>query len=192
MIKEKEIWKDIIGYEGLYQISSWGNVKSLERKVNRGKYFRIVKERVLKISLNSIGYCQIKLCKNGKQKVLRVHRLVAIHFIDNLDNKLEVNHIDGNKTNNYYKNLEWCTRSENTQHAYDNGLMENVRNSDYCSKKVYCPELDQEFESSYEAERKLGIAQQNISSCCNGNLKSAGKHPDNKKVKLTWIFCLTK
>lgn len=110
------IWKDIPGYEGLYQVSNFGEVKSFY-KFRDGK-----KERILKHAINDSGYKIVVLTKNKKPKSLRVHRLVALTFIDNFENKPQVNHIDGNKLNNNINNLEWCTNGENEKHAYKLGL----------------------------------------------------------------------
>jgi hypothetical protein len=103
-----EIWKDIIEYENLYQISNFGNV--------RNKRFL----QILKQGINRSGYFEIYLSKNSKQKTLKIHRLVALHFIDNLRNLEFVNHIDGNKLNNHYSNLEWVSRRENNCHRFIN------------------------------------------------------------------------
>jgi hypothetical protein len=121
-VSKKEIWKDIIGYENYYQISNYGNVKSLERSFHLGG---IRKEKILKFSINTSGYFQVTLQKNGEKKNYLVHKLVALHFIPNPDNKSEINHKDGNKLNNLINNLEWCTRSENALHAFQLGLRNN-------------------------------------------------------------------
>lgn len=106
----KELWKDIKGYEGCYQVSNLGRIKSLDRMTNNqyGEYF--MKGRILKNSIiKDKGYCRVSL-NNGNGKISkRVHRLVAEAFIPNPENKLEVNHKDGNKLNNCVSNLEWCT-----------------------------------------------------------------------------------
>ena len=96
------VWKDIKGYEGLYKISNHGGVWSQYRQ----KLLREIK--------NTTGYCKVGLTKNKKQKIFSVHRLVAINFVDNPLGKPCVNHIDENKTNNHYSNLEWCTHKENS------------------------------------------------------------------------------
>lgn len=114
----EEIWKDIPGYEGLYQISNKQMVKSLSRKEFGGRN-RIRGERILKPRTDRGGYLHVALSKNGETKNLSIHRLVAIAFIPNPDNKLCVNHIDGVKKNNSIDNLEWCTHSENTKHMFD-------------------------------------------------------------------------
>jgi hypothetical protein len=113
----EEIWKDIEGYEGLYQISNQGRIRSLERSV----YHPITKiqkipEKILKPDLRK-GYLAVSLCINGFKKSFLIHRIVAKHFVLNHFNKPEVNHLDGNKSNNYYLNLEWATSSENQIHA---------------------------------------------------------------------------
>lgn len=115
----KEIWKDIPNYEGLYQISNYGQAKSL---MFINKQCKNKREKILKTYINNRGYKTIKLAKNKTKKAFFIHRLVAENFINNLENKKEVNHIDGNKLNNNVSNLEWCTRSENMHHAYEMGL----------------------------------------------------------------------
>lgn len=104
------VWKEIEGYEGLYMITVLGDVYSLKRGI------------MLKKRLTFDGYIKATLSKNDKAKDFRVHRLVAEAFIPNPENKETVNHIDGDKTNNCVSNLEWATRSEQTQHSYDLGL----------------------------------------------------------------------
>ena len=119
---KNKIWKDIPDYEGLYQVSNFGEVKSLPKIRNVFSSNYIAKERILKPALNDSGYKIVVLTKNKKSKSLRVHRLVALAFIPNLENKPQVNHKDGNKLNNHIDNLEWCTNSENEIHAYKLGL----------------------------------------------------------------------
>ena len=99
----KEIWKNIEGYEGHYQISNLGRVKSLRRRINNAKGFFIRDELIMKQSLNLSGYYNLNLTKNAVSRNHRIHRLVAIHFIQNNGNKLEVNHKDGNKKNNHIR-----------------------------------------------------------------------------------------
>lgn len=117
----KEKWKDIKLYEGLYQISSFGRVKSLNRITsNVDGISREIKEKILKQSISN-EYYSITL-NNGTKKRFSVHRLVALAFIPNPENKEQVNHKDGNKLNNMKSNLEWNTKSENQLHAYAIGL----------------------------------------------------------------------
>lgn len=115
-----EIWKDIIGYEGLYQISSFGNVKSFDRVVlGKGGKPRNIKGQDIKKRLNK-GYLIVGLNRDGINKLKLVSRLVAIHFIENKDDKPEVNHIDEDKQNNKIDNLEWVTPKENSNHGTRN------------------------------------------------------------------------
>lgn len=118
-----EVWKDIDGYEGLYEISNISRVKRLARIVNSKlrSDFKI-KEKIMSTHLNNKGYVMVDLRKNNVRFKHLVHRLVLEAFVPKVENKDNTNHIDGVKTNNYYKNLEWCTQSENVQHAWDNGL----------------------------------------------------------------------
>ena len=116
-----EIWKDIIGYEGLYQISDLGRLKSLEKIISNGKGgFRKRKEII--INPKSDRYTNVSLVNNGLKKQYTMHRLVAISFIPNPENKKEVNHINGVKNDNSVYNLEWCTREENCIHSFNTGL----------------------------------------------------------------------
>lgn len=105
-----ENWKDVPGYEGRYQISDFGNVKSL------------ISNRLLKPSQDKFGYVRFNALKNKKSKTLRIHRLVMEVF-NPINSFMQVNHIDGNKLNNRLNNLEWCTDSDNKKHAYKTGLM---------------------------------------------------------------------
>ena len=151
---QDEVWKDIEGYEGLYQVSTCGNIKSLARIVHsekRGDYK--IKEKILKQSDTTTGYKKVELCKdNEKRKSFKVHRLVAQAFIPNPNNKPEVNHIDGNKINNNIDNLEWVTSSENSIHAYETGLNPNKKELDekeiiymYCELNMTMQEIAKHF-----------------------------------------------
>lgn len=121
-----EKWADIKGYEGIYQVSTSGRVKSLPRVIKqRNAYTEIEKYhpgQTLRQSTEKDGYKVVSLCNHGKRKTGKVHRLVAEAFIQNSDNLPEVNHKDGNKANNSVNNLEWCTSSQNRMHAYRTGL----------------------------------------------------------------------
>ncbi len=126
-----EIWKDIEGYGGQYQISSVGEAKGLERKTKHWQGGLLtVNERVLKPMLVGKDYRQyylVGLYKNGKRKMVPIHRLVALHFVPNPGNLPCVNHIDNNPLNNHYTNLEWCTVRENKNH----GMTFKKTSSDY-------------------------------------------------------------
>lgn len=111
ILRGYEIWRDIEGWEGLYQISNCGNVKSL--------HFN--KERIMKQVSDTKGYKQVRFCNKSKTEMPLIHRLVAQAFIPNPDNKPEVNHHDNDKTNNHDWNLEWVTRAENIQYAVKTG-----------------------------------------------------------------------
>ena len=113
-----EIWKDIQGYEGFYQISNLGNVKSLERVVDKGNgILQHRKERIMNKRESVDGYYIAKLNVNKKSKSIAIHILVARHFIDNPNNYPEVNHKDCNRKNNQVDNLEWCTHQQNVEHS---------------------------------------------------------------------------
>ena len=121
----EETWKWIDGYKNMYQVSNFGNVRSVDRdvycEVSPNKLQRIL-GKVLKQGANHKGYPIVYLSKNGKQKTIAVHRLVAKAFIENPLSLPQVNHKDGCKTNNYVNNLEWCDNSYNQKHAWANGM----------------------------------------------------------------------
>ena len=115
----EEIWIDIKGYEGLYQVSNLGRVKSLERIASQGKRGqRSIGEKIKTPRPNKKGYLKVMLSKDNIQKGYFVHRLVGIAFLENKDMKPQINHKDGDVTNNCVNNLEWSTQSENMQHAF--------------------------------------------------------------------------
>lgn len=119
-----EEWKDIEGYEGFYQVSTHGRVKSLDRLVwdEWNQCYRKYKERILRPGKSKRGYMVVVLSKSGETTPVKVHRLVLSSFSKNPYNKPQVNHKDGDKSNNVLSNLEWATCSENMIHAYKNGL----------------------------------------------------------------------
>lgn len=123
-----EIWKDIKGYEGYYQVSNTGSVKSLTREVNRSDNKKgFYKSRILKLNQDKKGYLRVKLTKNSKAKTFKVHRIVADHFLKKSIHNKEINHLDGNKKNNKISNLEVCNSSENAIHAILNGFRPRVK-----------------------------------------------------------------
>lgn len=151
----EEIWKDIRGYEGLYQVSNLGRIKSLN-------YNNTKQEKILKGSQDKSGYRLAGLCKDGKVSAKRIHRLVAEAFIPKLENKTEVNHIDGNKKNNCINNLEWCDRKENMKHAAKNGLSGFKNGKDNINaKEILQYDLKENFIKMWhciaDIEKELGI-----------------------------------
>jgi len=122
----EEIWKDVISYEGIYEVSNLGRVRS----INTGR------KKPLKPLLGNNGYFKINLYKDKKMSAINIHRLVAIAFIINDGNKKQVNHIDGNKINNNVDNLEWVTDSENQKHSYDIGLKVGRKGTSHHNCKI--------------------------------------------------------
>ena len=188
-MEEKEIWKDIVGFEGMYQISNMGRVKSVERTawsgLNGGCY-RTVPERILKAMKNSNGYLYVQLCKDGINKNYTVHQLVGNAFLSNPQDYKELNHRDEDKTNNCVNNLEWCSRSYNlTYNGRAKKAGEKLRGRKQSEEHIKkrsksilgidkVTGLIVEFPSAKEAEREMGIAQSNITKCCKGKLNSCG------------------
>ena len=168
-----EIWKPINGYEGLYEVSNLGRVKSLAR-IHIMPNGAVMKhsEKILVAVDDGKGYLRLHLSKDGKVKSFRVHRLVAQAFIQNSNDFPTVNHIDGNKKNNVMDNLEWCTQAENIAHSYSTVL----KTKNYPKAVKATDEFGNvhHFTSQCDAARRTGIAQQNISRCCLGKNKSAG------------------
>ena len=156
-----EIWKDVKDYEGHYQVSDKGRVKSV----------KFGKEIFLKQG-SCRGYLQVGLHKNGKYKTYKVHRLVAQAFIQNPNNLPEVNHLDENKENNCVDNLEWCDGKYNMNYG-----TRTQRVTEKLSKPVLqftkSGEFVREWKSEMDVQRNLGYDHGNISACCNGNRKSA-------------------
>lgn len=170
MVKQNnELWKDIKDYEGLYQISNLGRVKSL----------RFGKEKILKYGKSGKGYFFVNLCKNGEYKSYIVHRLIAKAFIPNPENLPEVNHKDENKQNNCVENLEWCTHKYNNNYRTRNNRMAKA-NSKPILQFTKNGEYINQWSSAIEIERKLGFYQTNISKCCLGKIKTAYNY--------TWRF----
>ena len=153
-----EIWKDIEGYEGLYQVSSWGRVKSTYRG-----------GRVLKGRKTKTGYLRINLCKNRNVKEYLVHRLVAQAFIPNPQNKPQVNHIDEDKENNHVNNLEWCTAKENVNHGTRILRIGKAR-----SKPIICIETGVEYYGARECARQMGLQHSTIIKVLRGTRNHTG------------------
>lgn len=170
-IKPKKEWKDIPNYEGLYQASTEGEIKS---------YYT---GKILKQEISKNGYCKFMLCKNRKRKLYSVHRLIAMTFIENPNNYPIINHMDSNKTNNCVSNLEWCTQKYNMQHAYTYicikptwlGKKGKLHPS---SVKIEQYDLNDNFiktwNSMMDIKRILNIDCSNISKCCKGKYHTVG------------------
>lgn len=169
-----EIWKDIDGFEGYYQVSNFGRVKRLARTVIRGNgksenaVFHL-DERIKSPQIQTQGYYHVALYKNGKYKIRRLNRVVAIAFLPNPENLPQVNHKDGNKLNNRADNLEWVTEKENMKHAHENGLMKHYK------RKIL--QLDgegnviAEFDSIKSAAESINGSKGNICCACKGKYK---------------------
>jgi hypothetical protein len=156
----KEIWRDIEGYEGLYQVSNLGRVKSLGNGGSNSK------ERIRKLSKEKCGYLFVALSKNGIKKQYKVHRLVASAFIPNHNNLPYVNHKDECKTNNACSNLEWCDAKYNINYgtAIERRVQKQKNNNR--SKSVLCIDTGIIYPSISEAQRQTGFSEKGISLCC--------------------------
>lgn len=172
-----EEWKEIKNYEGYYQISNFGRVKSLYRIVSGcdGRNTRI-KGRILKLATDTKGYNFISLQKHHKTKKCKVHRLVGIYFINNPFNKPFINHIDGIKTNNHEDNLEWVTAHENQLHAYKNGLhpiLCGIINGNSKLSENQVQKILQDDRSQRKIAKTYGISQ---STVCQIKTRKTWKH----------------
>lgn len=178
--KIMENWKDVKGYEGFYQVSDCGRVKSLERDVYcQNGIVHHLKEKILAPALDRDGYSLVQLCKNGKGKLMLVHRLVAMAFLPNPENKPQVNHKNEIKTDNFVENLEWCTAQYNINFGTRNKRMaQNRRYPKFGNhpqaKPVFCVELNKTFDCITSAQKELGIDQSSITKACKGKLKTTG------------------
>lgn len=170
----KEIWKDVVGYEGLYQVSNTGKVKSLDRYEKCGNFKRFRKGKIMKLSIDIYGYTKIQLCKKGKSKWFQIHRLVAEAFTQNPNNYPCVNHKNEIKDDNRVENLEWCTVKYNNNF---NGRQERIA----VKRQVIVLQIDKntneiikEWSSITEAEKQLGLSSGHICLCCKGKRNTCG------------------
>lgn len=178
---EGEIWLPAIGYEGLYEVSSLGRVKSVKRKDSKMSKF---KQMIMRQLINDCGYLFVNLWgHDGNDKHNRVHRLVCMAFIPNPENKKDVNHKKGVKIDNRVTELEWNTRGENHKHAYANGLRvafflgkkgELSANAKPVSQFTKDGIYINTFTSGVQAGEKLGIGYKHICSVCKGERKTTG------------------
>lgn len=169
ILLDEEIWIDIKGYEGLYQVSNMGRVRSLDRevpvsnKVYKNNTVKKMKGKILKQSILTNNRCAVSLCKNNIWKTKIVHRLVANHFIANPDNLPEVNHKDGDCHNNNVDNLEWCSHDYNIKHSCDNYLFHHKPVVQILNNKIIA-----RYETAKDAEKATGISYYSIRKCCKG------------------------
>lgn len=161
-----EIWKDIEGWKGLYQISNLGRVKRI---------YKNGKERILKPRIDKFGYLSVDLSEKNYRKTCKIHRLVAEVFIPNPKNKPTVNHIDEDKTNNRAENLEWMTYKENINHGTRTKRMVKTQSRPVNQYDLQF-NLIATYESASEAARILGISQGTISHACNDKPKNPKKY----------------
>ena len=175
-------WKFVKGYEGLYEVSENGVVKSVDRQITgkdgitkkiKGKeLFQTISKSDKK---NHLPRARVQLWKNNKAKLMTVHRIVAEVFIPNVDGKPCINHKDGNPLNNHYSNLEWCTYSENNKHAVMNGLRKPAHNYDQKSNKAVIGKNKitgevKKFKSVHETARQLNVSVMAVSNVVRANV----------------------
>lgn len=170
----EEVWKNIKGFEGSYQVSNYGNVRGIDRILKDGRFW---KGRTLKPGSNGKGYLYVHFNLNGKNYL--IHRLVAEAFLPNPNNYPEVNHIDEDKSNNKVDNLEWCDHKYNNNYGSRNKRMLETRNR---NGKNFKPVLQytkdgifiKYYKSIISAFEETGIGSPDITNCAKGNRKSAG------------------
>lgn len=188
-----EIWRDVQGYEGLYQVSNMGNVRSLDRTVKQlsrcgNPTIHHYKGRILKPSYDKDGYVMAHFKVNGKHVNMKVHRLVASSFCDRPDGCDVVDHINANPRDNRAENLRWCTAKQNVHYAIESGHLDLVKNSEILqahkvreknrkavSVKIICDD-GRIFASEVEAAAALGCSQTNIYSAISGRIRTCKGH----------------
>ena len=166
-----EVWLDIKDYEGYYQVSNLGRIRSLDREIKHSKnHTRFIKGKILSLRENKsrAGYLEVSLHKNKKEKRFRVHRLVAEAFLNNENNFPQVNHIDGDKSNNTIWNLEWVTDLQNKKHAWENGLY----SSNHRKREIECIETGKIYESVQKASELIPCDRKYLFKHLKGEVKS--------------------
>ena len=176
-----EVWKDVVvdkeepnKYKGLYMVSNFGRV----RRLHNGK------EKILKVCIDEGGYECVSLSKDGVQKQYKINRLTALVFVANPENKTYVDHIDGDRRNNKAENLRWVTQKENMNNTITKERLSGANSTS--ATKVICITTGREFDTLMQASEVYGVAISNITKCCRGKLKSAGKLSDG--TKLVWKY----
>lgn len=160
-----EVWQDIPGYEGRYQASTYGRIKSLERK---GTFLK-----VLKPIIHKNGYAFVDLYKNNRKKRFSIHRLISMTFLPKWENEYtQVNHKDENKLNNRVENLEWCTCEYNINYGTGKQKRSNSKSKTVLQLDI-SKHLIRKWKSATEVEKQIGYSRRNICFCCNGKRKTA-------------------
>lgn len=174
-----EIWKPVLNYEGLYEVSNFSRVRSLPRdRKNAFGTFSKTKGKIMNGSVSKIGYLVVTLCGKNSRSLCYVHRLVSESFIPNPNNKPQVNHINGIKTDNRIENLEWVTHKENGVHAFKIGLnkpgLRHTGKNHFGSKPVICKnrngDIIHSFDNARMASKELGVSFATISAHCVGKI----------------------
>lgn len=180
MNEKKEIWKPVLDFEGIYEVSNYGKIRRISYENPMYKH-KVDLPYYIKSSKDKDGYIRYSLSKDGKMKQIFAHREVAKAFIPNPNNYPVINHIDCNIENNYFENLEWCTVT------YNNRYIKKMGRTNYCygkkhpfSKEVLQFDKDnnfiREYESTGEVERVLGISSAQIRACCNPKTRTKTVH----------------
>lgn len=187
-------WRDILGYEGYLQVSDTGQIRSVERYVNhRDGSLMLIKPKIIKSFPDPKGYLKVRTSVNNKKTCIKVHRAVAEAFIPNPEHKPQVDHIDGDKTNNNVSNLRWVSNRENYDFSVKNGIRSNsfaaleksqkdpvlrrhagLAAKSKCQKKTYCFDkngnLIETYDSAKEAAKAYGGVPSGVSACCRGEM----------------------
>lgn len=168
-----EIWKPVVGYEGYYEVSNLGRVRSIDRTIvdKKGMTKKLHGHMRMQQKQRN-GYYSLILTRGGKSKRLLVHRLVGTAFVPNPNNLPEINHKDETRDNNRADNLEWCDRSYNN--VYGERLKKQIKRQSKPVKQMLNGDVIAVYPSAMEASRKTGITQGGISGCCRGELKTSG------------------
>lgn len=174
MSKEVEEWKPVVGYEGLYEVSDWGNVRSLDVYLpSKGGSLALRRGRQLKQYLDKDGYCRVGIHKGGKESTVGVHQLVALAFIPNPENLPIIDHINGIRNDNRVENLRWFTvklnnSTEQAKHKKSLAAFKRKDNKKIIYQYTLDGELVAEYESTSEAERVKGYGRSALSKCALG------------------------